>query len=223
MMAPKEFTKVPRNERANVRWIGPLPWMSGRSKRMKGWQLHFDHSLETWRRGNLTVWPFTCLHHETDRDSLLLQDGKDDRLCEDKAVWIHHAILSTYLSCRDDRWVQRPVKDRWLAVFMTEPRANMNRGSDWWNTVGILPTMSFLICSVMGMGLTASGEMYLVKMLTASFSMPGKTKEKTQTPGYPDSDGFSPGCVTGRRNMSVCVALLVTVCPSSTGCKETSL
>lgn len=36
------------------------------------------------------------------------------------------------------------------------------------------PTMSFLICSVMGMGFTASGEMYLVKMVTASFSMPGK-------------------------------------------------
>lgn len=39
------------------------------------------------------------------------------------------------------------------------------------------PTMSFLIGSVMGMGFTASGEMYLVKMLTASFSIPGKEKE----------------------------------------------
>lgn len=39
------------------------------------------------------------------------------------------------------------------------------------------PTMSFLICSVIGIGFTASGEMYLVKMLTASFSMPGKDKE----------------------------------------------
>lgn len=39
------------------------------------------------------------------------------------------------------------------------------------------PTMSFLICSVMGIGFIASGEMYLVKMLTASFSMPGKEKE----------------------------------------------
>lgn len=40
----------------------------------------------------------------------------------------------------------------------------------------ILPTMSFLICSVMGMGLTASGEINLVKMVTASFSMPEKDK-----------------------------------------------
>lgn len=34
--------------------------------------------------------------------------------------------------------------------------------------------MSFLICSVMGIGLTASGEMNLVKMVTASFSIPEK-------------------------------------------------
>lgn len=36
--------------------------------------------------------------------------------------------------------------------------------------------MSFLICSVMGIGLTASGEMNLVKMVTASFSIPEKKK-----------------------------------------------
>lgn len=36
--------------------------------------------------------------------------------------------------------------------------------------------MSFLICSDMGMGLTASGEINLVKMVTASFSMPEKDK-----------------------------------------------
>lgn len=45
---------------------------------------------------------------------------------------------------------------------------------------GRLPMMSFLICSVMGMGFTASGEMYLVKMVTASFSIPAKTTDKIQ-------------------------------------------
>ena len=40
-----------------------------------------------------------------------------------------------------------------------------------------LPTMSFLICSVMGMGLAASGETYLVKMFTASLSIPGNVRE----------------------------------------------
>lgn len=57
--------------------------------------------------------------------------------------------------------------------------------------------MSFLICSVMGMGLTASGEMYLVKMLTASFSIPEK-KKKTQKACHPESDGCSSGDVTER-------------------------
>lgn len=37
---------------------------------------------------------------------------------------------------------------------------------------GVLPTMSFRVCSVMGMGLAASGETNLVKMVTASFSIP---------------------------------------------------
>lgn len=46
----------------------------------------------------------------------------------------------------------------------------------------VLPTMSFLICSVMGIGLTASGEMYLVKMVTASFSIPEKYRQIADHP-----------------------------------------
>lgn len=38
--------------------------------------------------------------------------------------------------------------------------------------------MSFRICSVIGIGLEASGDTYLVKMLTASRSIPGRGKEK---------------------------------------------
>lgn len=45
--------------------------------------------------------------------------------------------------------------------------------------LSFLPTISFRICSVMGMGLAASGEMYLVKMVTASFSIPAKTQKPT--------------------------------------------
>lgn len=39
-----------------------------------------------------------------------------------------------------------------------------------------LPTMSFLIASVIGIGLAASGEIYLVKVLTASRSIPTRKK-----------------------------------------------
>lgn len=41
-----------------------------------------------------------------------------------------------------------------------------------------LPTMSLRICSVMGIGLAASGDMYLVKMLTASLSIPANSREQ---------------------------------------------
>lgn len=52
-----------------------------------------------------------------DRNSLLLQDGEDYWLCNDEAVWVHHAILSTYLSYTEERLI---IKDRWLTVFVTE-------------------------------------------------------------------------------------------------------
>ncbi len=38
--------------------------------------------------------------------------------------------------------------------------------------------MSLRICSVMGIGLAASGDMYLVKMLTASLSIPRNEKNQ---------------------------------------------
>lgn len=44
------------------------------------------------------------------------------------------------------------------------------------NHVSLLPTMSLRICSVMGIGLAASGDMYFVKMLTASLSIPTNRK-----------------------------------------------
>lgn len=42
----------------------------------------------------------------------------------------------------------------------------------------LLPTMSFRICSVIGMGLEASGDTYFVKILTASRSIPIARKKK---------------------------------------------
>lgn len=49
--------------------------------------------------------------------------------------------------------------------------------------------MSVLICSVMGMVLTASGEMYLVKMVTASFSRTEKNnRKKTKSLSSSDSN-----------------------------------
>lgn len=45
------------------------------------------------------------------RNSLLLQDGEYYQLCNDKAVWVHHAILSTYLSCTDERWDHLKMDD----------------------------------------------------------------------------------------------------------------
>lgn len=58
------------------------------------------------------------------------------------------------------------------------------RGTFWWGRRGsetrrqyvFLPTMSFLIASVIGIGLAASGEIYLVKVLTASRSIPTRKK-----------------------------------------------
>lgn len=43
-----------------------------------------------------------------------------------------------------------------------------------------LPTMSFLIASVIGIGLAASGEIYLVKVLTASRSIPTRKKYRSK-------------------------------------------
>lgn len=43
-----------------------------------------------------------------------------------------------------------------------------------------LPTMSFLIASVIGIGLAASGEIYLVKVLTASRSIPTRKKYRVK-------------------------------------------
>lgn len=34
-----------------------------------------------------------------EKNSLILQDGLDHSLCDDKAVWVHHAVLSANLSC----------------------------------------------------------------------------------------------------------------------------
>lgn len=58
----------------------------------------------------------------TDRNSLLLQDAEDDRLRDDKAVWVHHAILSAYLSytggrhycTRDDHLKMNDFQLLWL-------------------------------------------------------------------------------------------------------------
>lgn len=50
-----------------------------------------------------------------------------------------------------------------------------------WNEEAVnsfLPTMSFLIASVIGIGLAASGEIYLVKVLTASRSIPAGKKHR---------------------------------------------
>lgn len=41
-------------------------------------------------------------------DLLLLQDGEDDRLCDDEAVGIHHAVLATNLGCGHDRRSRDP-------------------------------------------------------------------------------------------------------------------
>lgn len=45
-----------------------------------------------------------------EKNSLILQDGVDHCLCNDKAVWVHHAILSTNLSCKSrERWAQNCI------------------------------------------------------------------------------------------------------------------
>lgn len=55
------------------------------------------------------------------------------------------------------------------------------RTEQLWNEEAVnssLPTMSFLIASVIGIGLAASGEIYLVKVLTASRSIPAGKKHR---------------------------------------------
>lgn len=76
----------------------------------------------------------------------------EEAVCEDTCTHMHTQTHTHFLN-------------RWTIMCCIKNRET---------TSVVLPTMSFLICSVMGMGLTASGEMYLVKIVTASFSIPAK-------------------------------------------------
>lgn len=90
MMAPQEFAKVPGNQKAGGRWIvQQCGRQDGETTRGTGRAL----ILMSKRAANIN-----CSWKWMDRNSLLLQDSEGYRLCNDKAVWVHHAIFSTNLS-----------------------------------------------------------------------------------------------------------------------------
>lgn len=114
MMAPQEFTKVPGNERESGSWMQAPLRMSRRRNDNSRQQLNFS----SWC-GNPAKPPWMRVSSPVENEySLLLQDGEDYRLCNDKAVWVHHAVLATYLSytgnrtndVRDDFLWLKPVK-----------------------------------------------------------------------------------------------------------------
>lgn len=154
MMAPQELTKVPTSERA--RRTDECGSVGG--KMTKGKELKLNLLKNRSKPCRVTN---NFSGDRKEKNPLILQDGFHHCLGNDKAVWVHHAILSTNLSCA------HKSKERWAQTCILTKKRQQIRSSH-------LPTMSFLICSVMGIGLTASGEMNLVKMVTASFSIPEK-------------------------------------------------
>lgn len=67
-------------------------------------------------------------------------------------------------------------KKQWGYVVLQVHSDGEGGGSEMHRQYTFLPTMSFLIASVIGIGLAASGEIYLVKVLTASRSIPTRKK-----------------------------------------------
>lgn len=114
MMAPQEFTKVPGNERASGRWKQLLHCgcQGGKTTKDAGCTL-----ILMSKHGGVSI---NSSRKWIDRNSLLLQDGEGYRLCNDKAVWVHHAILSTYLSYTDKRQEYYCTEDGQHTVFVTE-------------------------------------------------------------------------------------------------------
>lgn len=90
MMAPQEFTKVPTSEK--VSRTDKCESLGGRTT----WRERLKLNLPIRTR---TPCYTTITAPQKEKSSLILQDGFDHRLCNDEAVWIHHAILSTDLSC----------------------------------------------------------------------------------------------------------------------------
>lgn len=72
-------------------------WESGRWNDIKGEQLKFNLLICTVKGNHSVITKFSGKRKQN--NSLFLQDGFDNRLCNHKAVWVHHAILSTDLSC----------------------------------------------------------------------------------------------------------------------------
>lgn len=70
----------------------------------------------------------------------------------------------------------RKNKEIWACVVLRIHFYGEGRSSEMSRQHTFLPTMSFLIASVIGIGLAASGEIYLVKVLTASRSIPTRKK-----------------------------------------------
>lgn len=92
MMTPQELTKVPTGERTS----SADERGSARGQRTKREQLKLNllqNTREPCREAN------NFSGERKEKNSLILQDGFDHCLCNDKAVGVHHAILSTNLSC----------------------------------------------------------------------------------------------------------------------------
>lgn len=93
--------------------------------------------------------------------------------------WPAHEILHFKPASISWSWLCRRAFQETLALLSED-----SRNRSLWESSKInmqkafLPTMSFLIASVIGIGLAASGEIYLVKVLTASRSIPTRKKHR---------------------------------------------
>lgn len=68
------------------------------------------HLLQPLNRNIYPAFEGFRLRWNSGWNSLLLQDGEDDRLCDDEAVGIHHAVLAANLGCAHDRRCRDPVR-----------------------------------------------------------------------------------------------------------------